>query len=206
MNSKLLDILHKYLPEETVQYCYQLWEEHPFHFTVTKSRQSKLGDYRYSLREKSHTITVNYDLNKFSFLVTYIHEVAHLHTAISHGHRVKPHGHEWKDTFKQLLHPLVRQKIFPENIESALNSYLLNPKASSCTDMTLLKALGTFDDKQHYKYLSEVNISETFSFNNKIFQKESVNRTRAICKDVASGRKYYVSEGALVEVLQKALF
>jgi SprT protein len=206
MNSKLQDILQKYLPEETVPYCYQLWEEHPFHFTVTKSRQSKLGDYRYSYQEKSHTITINYDLNKFSFLVTYLHEVAHLHTAISHGHRVKPHGHEWKDKFKKLLHPLLEKKVFPGNIESALGNYLLNPKASSCTDIHLLKALGSFDDQQHFKYLSEVNISETFSFNNKVFLKESVNRTRAICKEVASGKKYYVSQGALVEVLQTALF
>jgi SprT protein len=206
MNITLLDILRKYLPEETVQYCYQLWEDQPFHFTVTRRRQTKLGDYRYSPQEKSHTITINYDLNKFSFLVTYIHEVAHLYTAISYGHRVKPHGNEWKDKFKELLHPLVQQRVFPENIESALSGYLVNPKASSCTDMELLKALGTYDNQQHFKYLSEVKIFETFSFNKKVFKKESVNRTRAICKDMTSGRKYYISEGALVEVLQKSLF
>ncbi|MFL5728462.1 MAG: SprT-like domain-containing protein [Cytophagaceae bacterium] len=206
MNSKLLDILHKYLPEESVDYCYRLWEENPFHFTVTRSRQTKLGDYRYSSQEKSHTITVNYDLNKFSFLVTYIHEVAHLHTTVFHGHRVKPHGTEWKNKFKELLNPLVERKTFPENIEHALSHYLLNPKASSCSDMDLLKALGTYDEQQHFKYLSEVNISETFVFNNKVFQKESVNRTRAVCKEVASGRKYYISQAAQVEVLQTSIF
>jgi SprT protein len=206
MNISFPDLLKKYIPENTLEYCCSLRAEHHFDFIVTKKRETKLGDYRYEVNKKKHTITINQDLNPFSFLITYVHEVAHHRTTIKHGHKKKPHGKEWKEQFQELTLPLISMGVFPEKVEFALIKYISNPKASSCSDLDLLRALGNYDDNRDLKYLSEVNPWETFKLNKRIFMKESVNRTRALCKDVKTGKKYFVSEGALVELLQKSLF
>jgi SprT protein len=202
----IASLLQKHLPTNSIHYCYSLWQVYLFKFLVTKKRETKLGDYRYHFTEQNHTITINGDLNPYTFLVTYIHEVAHLKTQTLYGNKVKPHGTEWKSEFKKLLQPIMNEEVFPENILNALNKYLLNPKASSCTDLHLLKALGEHDENTHLKYLSDVKPGESFKFNKKYFVKESINRTRAICKDIKTGRKYYISQGAQVEIIQKTLF
>lgn len=199
-------IFDKHLPDKSISYCYELWRSHPFRFLVTKKRETKLGDYRYHYQHKSHTITVNGDLNKYTFLVTFLHEVAHLKAQVLYGSRIKPHGLEWKNEFKSLLYPVMTEEVFPENVLNALKNYLRNPKASSCTDIELLKALGEHDENNHLLFLSDVGRGDTFRFNKKYYIKESSIRTRAICKELKSGKKYYISEGAQVEVFQKSLF
>lgn len=199
-------LLQKHVPEKSIPYCYHLWQDSPFEFLVTKKRETKLGDYRFHYLYKTHTITVNGDLNKYTFLVTYLHEVAHQRAQVLYGGKIKPHGEEWKNEFKKILLPVMSEEIFPENVLKALKKYLLNPKASSCTDIHLLKALGAHDQETHLTFLSDVNKGETFRFNKKYYQKETTMRTRAICKELKSGKKFYISEGAQVEVMQKTLF
>lgn len=203
----ILPLLKKHLPVNAQNYCYHIWKSYPFNFKVTKKRETKLGDYRYHYSQKTHTITVNGDLNEYAFLVTYLHEVAHLRTHLQFGNKVKPHGTEWKNEFKKVLAPLMNEDVFPESLLTALKNYLVNPKASSCTDINLLKALGEFDQQKGFlKFLSEVNLGETFKFNKKYYVKESTMRTRAICKELDSGKKFYISEAAQVEVRQLSLF
>jgi hypothetical protein len=203
----ILPLLQKHLPSSTVNYCYHIWKSYPFNFKVTKKRETKLGDYRYHYGDKTHTITINGDLNAYSFLVTYLHEVAHLRTQVLCGHKVKPHGKEWKEEFQKLLHPVSNDDVFPDTLLKAIHNYLQNPKASSCTDINLLKALGEFDNKeQNVLFLSDVAIGVTFKFNKKYYVKESTLRTRAICQEVKSGRKFYIPEAAQVEVKQLTLF
>ena len=64
-----LTFFQKYFPENTIDYCFNLWKEYQFKFKVTRPRQSKLGDYCYR-RDRGHQITVNANLNPYSFLVT----------------------------------------------------------------------------------------------------------------------------------------
>lgn len=199
-------VLERYLPPQAVNYCVSQWEVFPFHFKVTKKRESKLGDYRYEYHEKKHSITVNGDLNPFTFLVTYLHEVAHLRTQLQFGSRVKPHGEEWKTEFQKLLIPVMSEDIFPPPVLTALHKYLRNPKASSCTDINLLKALRAFDEGNRLTFLSDVKMGVTFKFNKKYFVKENILRTRALCREVKSGRRFYIPEAAEVEVVQLALF
>jgi hypothetical protein len=199
-------VLQKYLPNSSVDYCVSLWEVSPFNFKVTKKRESKLGDYRYEFAQKKHSITVNGDLNPFTFLVTYLHEVAHLRTQLQHGGKVKPHGNEWKNEFKKLLYPLMSEEFFPASILLALKKYLANPKASSCTDIHLLKALRAFDTGKGLTFLSDIDSGVTFRFNKKYFIKESIVRTRALCREVKTGRRFYIPVAAEVEVVQLSLF
>jgi SprT protein len=202
-NQKVFAAFQKHVPDNVVHYCYDLWAEHQFVLKIKRGRNSKFGDYRYNVVEKTHTITINNDLNQFAFLITYIHEIAHLVTQKNHGSRVQPHGKEWKKHFRDLLLPLCNNLVFPDPIRLPLINYLKNPKASSCSDPKLFIALRSFDEQsQGMLYLSQLKVGDKFLFNNRMFQKEHIRRTRALCKETLSGKKYLISSIALVEPVQ----
>jgi len=190
--------LSKYMPAEALVYCFSLWKENPFHFKIKNGRTTKLGDYRYNPKDRSHTITINNDLNCYAFLVTYLHEVAHLITFKQHGRKVRPHGAEWKNNFKYVALPVLNDAVFPSDVLQSLARYLKNPKASSCSDHNLLKTLSVYDE-QPKKFLSDISIGQEFILGQKVFQKVSLRRTRYVCKEVATGRKYLISKSAQVE-------
>ncbi len=204
-NTVFQNAIKRYVPEATVSYCSELWLLHKFKFIVKKKRTTKLGDYSYNRLLNQHTITVNGDLNPYSFLITYLHEVAHLITGVRHGFRVKPHGEEWKASFKEVLYPVLREEVFPPTIIAPLYDYIVNPKATSCSDIDLIKALGEHDEHKQ-AFLSDVKLGETFRFNKKYFRKDSIMRTRAICTELSSKKKYYVPLAAQIELMQTGLF
>jgi len=196
---QILSIFQDYLPENAVNLCMNLWQQHPFRFVLKRKRDTVLGDYRFIPSNKTHVITINDDLNKFAFLVTLLHEIAHQHTLIAHGNKIKPHGQEWKDQFKIVLAPFMALNIFPLSVLIPLGHYLVNPKATSCSDIGLHKALRSFDPASREIYLADAGLGDTFRFNKRIFVKEDIKRSRALCKEVRSGRRYFISETALVE-------
>ncbi len=198
----IYSIFENHVPDCVSHYCFDLWEKHRFNFIVSKKRSSKLGDYRFTGKDNSHTITINNNLNKYSFLITYLHEVAHLLTYIKYNNRVYPHGEEWKNNFQELLIPVLNDLVFPSDIIVHLKNYIHNPKASSCSDQNLARALAMYDNNEDSLiHLSEVKSGNTFRFNNKIYQMEALKRTRIICKEVRSGRRYLISGIAQVEIL-----
>ncbi|MEQ8926509.1 MAG: SprT-like domain-containing protein [Fulvivirga sp.] len=198
MMNKYQLALSKFMPEPAVNYCYELWAKHNFKLSIKKKRQTKLGDYKYNPKTKSHYITVNNDLNPYSFLITYIHEVAHLVTFQDYGRRAAPHGKEWKSVFKNLMLPLLNNNIFPDDVLRTLASYLKNPKASSCNDHALTKMLSKYDEKNGV-FLEEIPTGKVFKLGNRTFKKESLRRTRFVCEEIPTGRKYLISKSALVE-------
>jgi len=191
-------IFEKYLPESAVTYCYQLWQQHTFDFRITKSRSSKFGDYRFY--NNRHKITVNGDLNRYAFLVTYLHEVAHLVTFARYKHKAQPHGREWKKAFRELAQPVLHAHIFPDDVLTALEKYLQNPKASSCADPVLFQALHQFDNQTDKILLANLPEGELFSLNGRAFRKGITRRTRVLCEEVKSRKKYLVHTQALVDV------
>ena len=192
-------VFQKYVPSTAVDYCLDLFNQYGFLFKITRSRKTKLGDYRFLTKEKRHVITVNYDLNRYQFLVTYIHEVAHLVTFESYQDKVLPHGKEWKNNFRMLMEPVNHAAVFPYNLLSVINSYLKNPRASSCADPTLFKALRSYDEVDDgRKMLAELLPGDVFEFNNRLFQKELKKRTRSLCIELKSGKQYLIPEVATV--------
>jgi hypothetical protein len=189
----------KFFPVNAVDYCFELWQKHNFKFVISKKRNSKLGDYRYHHLHKSHTITVNGDLNKFSFTVTFIHEVAHLVAGVTHGRNIAPHGIEWKLTFKLLMQPILNNTVFPPDVLVPLQLYLKNAGASSCSDPQLLKALQQYDHwHEGVVYLSDISIEEKFIFNKRVFKKLERRRTRTLCLDLENNKRYLIAEVAKV--------
>lgn len=205
-DSQVLEILHAHLPDKAVDYCFSLWKERPFHLKITKSRQTKIGDFT-SRKDAQHPrITLNKDLNQYTFLITYIHEVAHLHVFLKYGNRVAPHGEHWKSAFQQLMKPVLTPEIFPENLFGTLYNHMVDPKASSFADTELTNALRVFDEGASAQIvLSDLPEGSIFHLHGKYFTKGKLRRTRVLCKETKSKRHYLVPADALVSNVQLSL-
>lgn len=184
--------LSKYIPETAAPIISQWINDTGCRFKVTRSRSSKLGDYTAPYKGNPHQITVNHDLNSYSFLITTIHEFAHLKTYQDFKNQVKPHGVEWKDNFKNLMSSFIKLNIFPPDIIEAISSYMNNPAASSCTDLNLYRILKNYDNKAedsiHIEDLAENTI---FNLKNgRQFRKGEKLRKRFKCIELTTNRTY----------------
>ncbi|BDD03348.1 transcription elongation protein SprT [Aureibacter tunicatorum] len=196
-SESFLNILQKYIPKASLEYCVQLWEKQPFNFKVAKDRVTKLGDYRFDPRYKTHSISVNGSQNIYAFLITYIHEYAHLITKVKYNYIASPHGKEWKSAFSQLMQPLLTTSVFPEEILIPLTFHMKNPKASSTSDVNLMKALKSFDQAstslKETLFLEEILDGETFAYRNDIYLKQHKRRTRYLCTRLNDNAKLLFS-------------
>ena len=202
--SKIEDILSKYLPPAAVSICTRWIISRNIHVRITANRTTKLGDYRPLGAGKGHRITVNHNLNPYAFLITFTHEVAHLHCFMMYGPRHDAHGKEWKQEFRNLLGHFLGKNIFPEELEVILKKHLSDPPSSSCHDITLTKALRKYDpDSNQVFHLDELEDGVRFRIHGErsklIFIKGDRNRTRFRCTELTSGRDYLVSAVAEVE-------
>ena len=196
------EVLQRFFPAAAVDYCFELWKGHGFAFKIKRKRSTKLGDYKYDPRTCRHTITVNNDLNPYSFLVTYIHEVAHLVTFKKYKRSVPPHGKEWKHAFKVLMQPLLTPGVFPTPLLARVTKYMRDPKASSCNDHDLSMALAQYDTNKSI-VLQEIEIGSLFRLGTRTFKKEELKRTRYVCLEVKSGRRYLISRSAPVDKIDQ---
>lgn len=193
-------ILHKYIPEKAVPTISEWIFKFDFKLRIKKSRASKYGDYRPPIKGENHLITINYDMNKYAFLITLIHEIAHLSNYNKNKDKVKPHGEEWKMHYKMLMQEFLIPDIFPDDVIMALRKYMNNPAASSCSDTNLLRVLKKYDARQHTILLEEVPEGATFEYNkNRRFIKGEQVRKRFKCKELSSNRTYLFNP--LTEVL-----
>jgi len=189
--------LRSYLPEGSFEDVNHYLVHYKVHLTVTRQRQTVLGDYRHAHDGKTHRISINGNLNKYSFLITLLHELAHLFTYERYGHRVQAHGQQWKDEFSRILAQFISKKIFPPQIESALVETLKNPAASSCGDEKLLRVLRNFDTtkKENHFLVEQLKDGQRFRIRgNRIFIKGPKIRTRYKCIEPAT-KKWYLFSG-----------
>ena len=163
-SDKVLTILTTHIPAPAVEYCFHLWKASPFELKITRSRQTKVGDFT-SRRTRSHPrITLNNDLNPYLFLMTYVHEVAPLRVYLTLGNRVDPHGEEWRTVFTDLMVPLLWESVFPDEILHELRRHMINPKASSFADSKLTQAFRKFDkNASQFAILAEIPEGSVFS-------------------------------------------
>src|SRR5689334_16864616 len=108
-----LQALADYLPPHTFEAVALYLKPYKVHLTISRERTSILGDYRHAHHERTHRISVNGNLNAYSFLITLLHELAHLLTFDKFGNRVLSHGKEWKTMFSGLLAQFLKNKVFP---------------------------------------------------------------------------------------------
>lgn len=180
------------------------WIDHfQCEFKVSRNRHTKFGDYRAPHDKNGHRISVNYDLNPYAFLVTTVHEFAHLYTWNLHHHKVKPHGAEWKANFKRMMQPFFEQQLFPEDIHHAIMRYLENPAASSCADLNLFRTLKKYDPVKEDKVTVEkIPLNKLFKWKDgRVFRRENLLRKRYRCIEISTKRIYLFNPMAEVELV-----
>jgi hypothetical protein len=198
-----ISALQDYLPPGTYEPVLTYLRQYRVHLTVARERRSILGDYRHRHGSNTHRISVNGNLNKYSFLITLLHELAHLLTFEKWGNKVASHGREWKATFGELLAQFLAHDIFPIDIKTVLLQSLHNPAASSCADEPLLRTLKLYDEKRDGAQLVETLPTGALfkTHDGRVFQKGEKLRKRFRCVEVATKRVYLFSGVYEVQVV-----
>ncbi|HEX6335116.1 MAG TPA: SprT-like domain-containing protein [Flavisolibacter sp.] len=190
-----LSRLQDYLPPNTMEPVLSYLHQFHVHLTVARERVSILGDYRHRTHAQNHRISVNGDLNRYAFLITLLHELAHLLTFEKYGNRVQSHGREWKQIFGQLLAQFIERDVFPPDIRQALLQSLHDPAASSCADEKLLKTLKKYDTRPStLVFVESIPTGVLFrTHDGKVFRKGERVRKRFRCEEVRTKRIYLFS-------------
>jgi hypothetical protein len=197
-----LTTLQDFLPPQCFDEVSKYLHSFQVQLTITRQRSTILGDFRNAHQGKPHRISVNGNLNSYNFLITLLHELAHLLTYHTYQHKVLPHGKEWKTTFSNLLITFMEKDVFPDDIRLTLKKSIAKPSASSCGDAELLRVLKKYDPKKKDVLLVE-ELDEGMIFtikDGRKFVRGKKIRTRIQCTEISS-RKMYLFSG-LYEVKQ----
>jgi SprT-like family len=190
-----LNILAGYLPVNSLDKVLIYLHEYKVHLTITKARQTVLGDYRQPDCRRGHRISINGNLNPYEFLLTLLHELAHLIAFIEFGPSILSHGKEWKHIYRKILLEFTGKGLFPEEVEGAVFQSLQNPAASKCAEEGLTRVLKKYDQKPaHYLLVEELNMGDLFlTKDDRVFERREKIRTRYRCREVRTGKIYLFS-------------
>jgi SprT protein len=184
--------IRSFIPQDAVDIVVRWITDHGITLTITENRKSIFGDYRWPRQDKGHRISVNGDLNQYAFLITLVHEMAHLTTWEKFRNTVSSHGKEWKAEYKILMDEFTGRKIFPADIKMAFKEHLVSPNYSHCVDEQLMSLL-----KKHDKipaiHIVDLPERSLFEFQGRIYQKGKKLRKRFRCIDMLTRREYFFS-------------
>jgi SprT protein len=202
-----LEKLQEYLPPNTLSHIQLLLSSHKIIIRITNPRKTRLGSFNAQRGLEKPIICVSKDLNQYAFLITLIHEIAHLKVWAFHNRRRLPHGKEWKKIFIEILFPMIEQDIFPDDVKTALIRYLKNPKASTSGDVQLDKALRKYDTHSKSEGMVTIeDVPEGGKFiwrTDRIFQKQHKIRKRYRCIELKTKRVYIFSPIAEVVLVEE---
>lgn len=191
LRKKPLEALEKFIPQGTFDYVFSYLERYKIKLSITKERKTKYGDYRPPQRGQTHRISVNGNLNQYHFLLTLVHELAHLVAFDNYGFRIQSHGTEWKNTFQELMRPLLTTDVFPPTLLRAVNQSMRNVKSSSCYDPNLALALRQYDAEPIGTLIEELPLGTYFlAPNKKKYKLLTKRRTRYEAEEVATKKRY----------------
>lgn len=197
--------LGRYLPPGSLELLIPLLGKYPLQLTISKPRKTKFGDYRFPQSNKPHRISVNGNLNAYSFLITLLHEYAHLVAFDKFGRKIKPHGEEWQFCFKDISQPFIDANIFPQKIKLAFKQSLARGHASSATDLQLLRVLKDYDAEvpdEALTFVENLQLGDHFILNGRVFKRGLKSRKRYRCLEIESRREYMVHPLAEVNQLE----
>ena len=191
-------ILKESLPFSSIGFIRQWFEASGVRFRLTRTRSSKLGDYRPPGKGLPARISVNSELNPYEFLITLVHEMAH-HEVWKEWNNVlffrkrksPPHGSLWKNHYQDLMRPLLNPSVFPHDVLVLLEEYFRDPRASSKTDLELVRVLKKYDRPDGHEFLESLPAGMVFILpDGRRFRKQEKLRKRYRCLNLENNRVY----------------
>ena len=184
-----------YFPTGVFPLVSSLLAPYDFDIRIVKRRSTKFADFNPPVKNREIPfITINNNLNQYTFLITLLHEVAHYLVWRDGKVYAKPHGRSWKNHFTHLIQNMIDHKIFPENLLLHLEKHIQNPRATSCSDTRLFKELSVFDDEKAGVFIDEILDGQLFQISDgQIFKKEKKMRKRIMCENIKNRKKYLFS-------------
>lgn len=202
-------VLSQYLPDKAIDKICEHIFEYDFKLIIKGDRKSKWGDIRYPHGNITYPIiTINKSLNKYAFLITLVHEIAHCKTYREHGYKAEAHGKEWKRNFQILMQSFLNTDVFPPDVLYILRQHIQNPTASAHADTHLYKVLMNYDNhttQELTAILEWLKDGDKFEYEGKIYQKLSVLRKRILCLQLDTHKKYVFSPIAEVKPIESNL-
>lgn len=194
-SSQEKEVLEKYLPPRSFPVISPHLEKHNIRIKIAGGRVTKFGDFNAAPKKGNiPEISINSNLNSFFFLVTLLHELAHFFVWNEGHFHAKPHGRIWKLHFVRLMNEMISLNIFPDELLPSLKKHLGNPKATSCSDAVLFKKLSHYDHEKPGIYIDDLPDNIMFeTINGDLFKKIRKIKTRSLCKQIHSGKKYLFS-------------
>lgn len=184
--------MKKYLPGGTIDIIVDWLQHYRIHLHVTRNRVTKLGDFRPKPDGNVHRVTVNYDLNPYEFLITLVHEIAHVEVWKQYRNKARPHGREWKGAYSRMLGAFLGRGLFPDDVEAALHKHAQKPLASSGSDISLARIIRQYDSNRRIT-LEELPDQALFRIHNgKRFRKMDKQRKRYRCLCLDNQKIYMV--------------
>lgn len=200
-----MQALAAFLPEGSFDQVVAYLHQYKVHLSVTRRRKTVLGDYRHPFRGSTHRISINSNLNKYEFLVTLLHELAHLLTYEQYQNKVEAHGKEWKQCYATLLIEFIRMNVFPADVVKALQQSVINPAATANGETALMMVLRRYDPvkREGYYHIIEIPTGSIFQTEDKrVFRKGEKRRSRYTCVEIKTGLQYTFSAMYEVKLLE----
>ncbi len=198
------EILLRHLPEPSIDIILDWIFAKKIQLKITNGRRSKLGDYRPPNHNNTHRISINKDLNKYAFLITFLHEYAHLIAWEKYKNKIKPHGLEWKNEYNKLIALFLYPEIFPGEIIILLNKSLKNIKSSTSNNIALSRCLSNYDKHKDTVYVEKLPANALFLLaDGRKFRKENKMRKRYKCICIDNNKVYSFHPLAVVVPLKE---
>ena len=86
----------------------------------------------------------------------------------------------------------MKKKPFLKKLQKALIFSLFKTQVSSCLEYRLYKELSEFDNEKEGCFLEKIKTGAKFSYNGRTFVKLEIKRTRALCIEEQTQKKYMI--------------
>jgi hypothetical protein len=176
-----------------------LFTQFHFLFRITNPQRTRLGCYKGTRKGGRPVIQVNADLGPYTFLLVFLHELAHLVVDKNFGRKPKPHGDEWKLAYQNLVLPYFKENVFPPELAKELLRYFRTTPATFHRDIKLINTLALFEGGIGISTVSDVPFNQTFTLmNGRQFVKLEKIRTRYKCYCPRTKKYFLVPKSAQV--------
>ncbi|MCX7861596.1 MAG: hypothetical protein N2449_01210 [Bacteroidales bacterium] len=198
-----LSLSHLFSNQQIIGFLKPLISQIPnLSIALVKPRRTKYGTMQFFPATQQYRITLNNDLNEWFRLYVLLHEFAHVLTHKQIQRKEKAHGKTWQQNFLTLLHKAIEEQIFPEYIATFIhNEFLTQPSYSSSKDYLIKYCIS----QEHYlpkqtKCVKDYQTGQTFSIFNRKFKVLKRFRTRSLCLEIHTHKRYIIQGFIITDV------